>query len=408
MGSKPNLNLWLWILLEGLYILALTLKPARHRWRQLLFVAIFSIAGYALVYYRTDYRHLGVGERGLSARLPILVAFASSNLMLCEPHRDIRLIGQKANISELPFTERLWWAVLVWANPRGVNFAHEPTANLPSRPTHTTHISFVLEQLQSILGYMLLLDLVGAMNRANPYYTKDVPVIVGMQRLWWIAGFGFGAAIWLLVSMQFMFLSIMLVLLGASNPNDCPRFFGSPFDGYTVRRVWSKFWHQMLRRPCVTHADFAAKALQLDPNSKNTYILKLTVAFLLSGIIHYISEAVPAESITEPLGCLVFFLLQTVAIVFEEFVIKLARAVGFGVAKCDRSRKGGPNANSEGKPSWWVRVVGYLWVLLWIDFSLPYWTAAGYRAGWTEEIPQFSVILGLWKGDWFPLNKPVM
>jgi hypothetical protein len=239
MGSKPNLNLAWWILAEALYILALTVKPTRRRWRWLLFTAILSISTYALAFYRTDFRHLGLGERGICSRLPILVSFASSNLLLCEPQKELRFIGQKPkNISDAPFLSRLWWALLVWANPRGINLAHEPTTHLPPRPKQTTRAGFVLAQVQSILLFLLLLDIVGAMNRANPYFTKDIPVVVGLQRLWWLAGFGFAATIWIWLSIEYMLVAIVLVMLGVSSPSDCPAYFGSPFDGYTVRRIW--------------------------------------------------------------------------------------------------------------------------------------------------------------------------
>ncbi|KAF8161986.1 hypothetical protein BJ912DRAFT_935716 [Pholiota molesta] len=311
MGSKPNLNLAWWILAEALYILALTVKPTRRRWRWLLFTAILSISTYALVFYRTDFRHLGLGERGICSRLPILVSFASANLLLCEPHEELRFVGQKPmNISDAPFTSRLWWALLVWANPRGINLAHEPTTHLPRGRSRRRAP--------------------GAMNRANPYFTKDIPVVVGLQRLWWLAGF------------EYMLVAIVLVVLGVSSPNDCPAYFGSPFEGI----------------PFVEYGD----------DKKTAIICKLCVGFLLSGIIHYISEAVVMESLTEPLGCLGFFLLQILAILFEDSVIKAAH-----------------------------RVV-----------SLPFWTAAGYRAGFTEELPQFSLVLGIWKGEWAPLNKPLV
>lgn len=144
-------------------------------------------------------------------------------------------------------------------------------------------------------------------------------------------------------------------------------------------------------QPCVTHGDFAIKSLRIAPDSTAAVVCKLCVGFLLSGIIHYISEAVVMESLTEPLGCLGFFLLQIFAIVFEDSVIKAAYTIGFVKRR-----------------TWWTTLIGYLWVLLWIDFSLPFWTAAGYRAGFTEELPQFSLMLGVWKGEWAPPNKPLV
>lgn len=94
------------------------------------------------------------------------------------------------------------------------------------------------------------------------------------------------------------------------------------------------------------------------------------------------------QSLTESVGTLEFFLLQAVGIMAEELVIEHAQ-------RC-----------SITKSTRWTKAIGFMWVFLWFNFSLPYWTVPGYRGGWTEEFPDFSVILGLWKGEWFPVKKP--
>lgn len=236
MSSKPNLHVGVWLLVEALSILAYTVKSSRLR--RSFFVVIVAICTYGLTCTTTDFRRYGMGIRGISSRLPMIVLFVSSNILLCDPQKDLRRIGQKGSIHDAPFLSRLWWGLLLWSNPRGINYAHEPTAALPPRPRQTTKKTFVVAQFKSMVWYFLLVDILGIMNRANPYYTKDTPIVAGFQHLWWLAGFGFGAMIYTLTSIQYKILAIILVVFGVSNPRDCPDFYGSPFDAYTVRRMW--------------------------------------------------------------------------------------------------------------------------------------------------------------------------
>ena len=95
------------------------------------------------------------------------------------------------------------------------------------------------------------------------------------------------------------------------------------------------------------------------------------------------------QSLSESIGTLVFFLLQVIGIMAEELVMEHAQRY-YGVTT---------------KSTPWTKGIGFVWVFLWFNFSLPYWTVPGYKGGWTKEFPDFSVILGLWKGEWFPVNK---
>ncbi len=245
MSAKPNLHVGVWLFVEALCILSYTVKSSRLR--RSFFVAIVATCTYALTCTMTDFTRYGMGVRGISSRLPMVVLFASSNIFICDPQKDIRRVGQRENIHDAPFRSRLRWGLLLWANPRGINYAHEPTAALPPRPQQTTKTTFVLAQLKSILWYFLLFDILGIMNRANPHYIKGTPIVAGLEHLWWFAGFGFGATIYSLTSIQYKILVIVLVVLGISNPRDCPDFYGSPFDAYTVRRMWRYAYSPFLK-----------------------------------------------------------------------------------------------------------------------------------------------------------------
>ena len=74
-----------------------------------------------------------------------------------------------------------------------------------------------------------------------------------------------------------------------------------------------------------------------------------------------------------------FYLLQAVAITFEDFVIYIAKGLFRLVGVEVRVGKG------DGSwPEVVVRVVGYCWVTLWLCFSLPIWMDGLNAAGFSD------------------------
>jgi hypothetical protein len=233
---KPVLSPLVGPLLDALCILSYTVKPSSHRW--IFFALIASIVIYCVLFTRVSLGNES-WEMG-QANYPMIRLFdASTNILLTEPQRELRYVGRKElEMSKVSFNSRFRWGVRLWASPRGVGFTHEPTAHLPSRPKKRTHRGFILSQFRSITVYLILFDLTGIMNRANPYWTKDVPVVSGNQRLWRLASFGYGLILYSTMTIGHKIVSIISVLAGFSDPREWPDFFGPLFDAYTVRRVW--------------------------------------------------------------------------------------------------------------------------------------------------------------------------
>lgn len=141
------------------------------------------------------------------------------------------------------------------------------------------------------------------------------------------------------------------------------------------------------------HANFLAQKLNLTPKTWSTAIFKLFVAFFISGLLHYISDVYCSSSFTMPLGAFVFFLAQPVGIIIEETVI--SRMADTALAK-----RISPTT---------AKVIGGLWVAMWINVTIPFWVDfLKQNTQWLDLMPEFSIILGLWKGDWTPVNKPIM
>ena len=80
-----------------------------------------------------------------------------------------------------------------------------------------------------------------------------------------------------------------------------------------------------------------------------------------------------------------FFLLQAVAITFEDAIISLAARAGFST-----------------KPNRFFKFMGFVWVFAWFTYSLPMWLDQTIHAGTMDDGLNFSFILGLWYGDWTP------
>ena len=143
---------------------------------------------------------------------------------------------------------------------------------------------------------------------------------------------------------------------------------------------YSRVWQQTLRKLVTDHSDFIAKQLRL-PKSKYTTCFKLFISFLISGLIHQAIEYVLyqkwAGRSTE------FFLLQAVGIICENIVISLALRAGF-----------------SSKSNLFFKFIGFVWVYTWFTYSLPLWLDKIIDTGVFEQEASFSVILGLWHGNW--------
>ncbi len=143
-----------------------------------------------------------------------------------------------------------------------------------------------------------------------------------------------------------MTASILSVAVGLSEPRDWPPLFGSPRGAYTVRNCWGRVWHQMLRKVSVIllhkhvilanmsfchsqlltgHMDFLAQALCLPKGTFKTYF-KLFGSFAISGLIHYGGDYMLFQNWSGT--SMQFFILQAVAITFEDMVIALAARFG--------------------------------------------------------------------------------
>jgi hypothetical protein len=110
---------------------------------------------------------------------------------------------------------------------------------------------------------------------------------------------------------------------------------------------------------------------------------QLYTAFLVSGLMH---------STTIDIRFLRFFLSQAVAITFEDAII-----ASFARAKSKLNFK-----HSEEL----CRRIGYLWVYCWFIFSATPWIRAMGASGlFNDGGVKYSLILGLYRGQWHPVKS---
>ena len=129
----------------------------------------------------------------------------------------------------------------------------------------------------------------------------------------------------------------------------------------------------------------ANKFLRFPRGTNLSSYTQLYVAFFLSAILHFAGDVAFEKRIVS--RSFKFFLLQAVAITFEDLVIYTAKRLLPRVGKVD-------------KP--WtmvaVRVTGYCWVTLWLCLTLPVWldelNALGFSS--TDRRPIARFLLNRW------------
>ncbi|KAF7341226.1 hypothetical protein MVEN_01858000 [Mycena venus] len=174
-------------------------------------------------------------------------------------------------------------------------------------------------------------------------------------------------------------ISVVGVACGLSYPEEWPPFFGFLKEVYTIRRLWGRARHQLMRRFVTTHGKFLAhRVLGLRPGTNASYV-QLFTAFALSASVHYGAEVMALRSWHG--GAFAFFMLQPCAIMLEDFVLYVTRSVGL-------------------RNGFAVRLGGYAWVWAWFTLTLPVWQGPLGWAGHTEEGVPVSFLMGLRRGEW--------
>lgn len=155
---------------------------------------------------------------------------------------------------------KLAWVLGMFVNLRGIRWTYE-VANVPRRVKlweTEGRVRFLLLQLVDLAWLVLMVDLVSQLSSRLffldpvtllPYLDSKHLSLRSHHVLWSLAkAFMYGAGPYYFINIQYVVCSIVAVALGLSKPADWPPLFGRLSEATTVRRFWSRFWHQMIRK----------------------------------------------------------------------------------------------------------------------------------------------------------------
>ncbi|KAF9780801.1 membrane bound O-acyl transferase family-domain-containing protein [Thelephora terrestris] len=282
--------------------------------------------------------------------------------------------------SNFSFMKKLWWTIDLAYSVRMIGWVQEPQ-DLPTHPPPSRRTFLWNTSLKFIVNLFLVPDLTTLVIGQSPAfdsrlhdptdgpetYLAAVPLLRRVPYV--VAFFIFMGS---LTCGCHNLLALVCVGLGGSSPTLWPDNWGSWGDAYTIRRFWRKTWHQRMRPTLAGWGGFVANKIFKFPRGSNrSSYTKLYVGFFLFGIIHLSGDFMCARRmIYDPCK---FFLLQPIAITFEDFVIYLAKrspllgGIGLG--------------NRTGAV---VRVAGYCWVMLWLCLALPVLTGEQSTIGFND------------------------
>jgi hypothetical protein len=188
------------------------------------------------------------------------------------------------------------------------------------------HSRFVLVQLLRASYCFAFLDVREWLLRHSDWnLAAPFSLSVGQQILLaWLTAFQSGLG----MVMAYYLAAAVAVGIGLYQPRDWPPLFGSFIrEGYTIRNVWGRCWHQLLRRVFEFANSGVVRLLHVRKGTSASKYLQLYNGFFISALLHHIG----ALNCPTPIFAryqFYFFMLQPVGITIEDFAICLGKKLG--------------------------------------------------------------------------------
>ncbi|OQE38532.1 hypothetical protein PENCOP_c008G07844 [Penicillium coprophilum] len=271
------------------------------------------------------------------------------------------------------------WALLL--NFRGIGTIWE-VRNVPQHAAYLQPIGkdqplsrkrYVFREIAIIIWQYLLLDFIYESTKNTP--PKDLARLFGPGLEYkyfdatfeqWTGRFFVGIFSWLVPSRVCLNITsriyfLILVVLGISTPESCRPGFGRLRDVCTMRGTWGKFWHQSFRWPLTSVGNYIARdILGLRRPSLLERYTNIFSTFFTSGVLHLACDAIlgvpPSTS-----GAMRFFCSFPLAIMIEDGVQEIWR------------RATGQNKDEDRVMPIWQRLLGFVWVGLWMCVTSPWY-----------------------------------
>jgi len=212
--------------------------PFLPRW---LFFAAFACTCIYLCGYTT--LPSPVDNYGMGSYLFTVFFDAMDFLVLRDVQKEIRMEGHKlGEIEDEAFTKRLKWGATLMMSQRSIGWIDSSAPKVPPPPTKGRK-ALVLTKLQELAFNLIMFDLLGFLNRANPYFKINGPPVgegrTMMSFLWRLElTLGFAAGEYFTLTTLHCVYCILSVGIGLSEPRHWPSLFGSIWEAYTIRRLW--------------------------------------------------------------------------------------------------------------------------------------------------------------------------
>ncbi|KAH7304852.1 membrane bound O-acyl transferase family-domain-containing protein [Rhexocercosporidium sp. MPI-PUGE-AT-0058] len=267
---------------------------------------------------------------------------------------------------------KLKWFTDLWLSARGVGW-NMRVSQMPAAAPKAMSISlWVIKNIVRLFLMYLGMDIASSvliqMGHGAPFFDQPVP---------WQVCFSWAKAFrsYYMIEIVYYIIAIPMVAFDISTPQEWPPITGSfRKDAYTVRKMWGTCWHQLMRRPCSEGGRIFKQLFGLKKGSFASRYSQIWIAFLISTIVHH-AGAVVAMFEDGGYWQIVYFMIQPVGIMAEDFTIYLGKKMGFG-------------------ESVWSRSIGFVWVIVWFSWSLRFMVA--YQPYlWTEShiLPSLSKYL---------------
>jgi hypothetical protein len=245
-GKAAQLHPSLTLLIFALQVVACAhagSKNAHFNW--VFFIVIASLCIYHIFFTASND---AVGDYTSAMNVASFFFTASDYILLRNRQPELRQIGQRKPTSEMSFWERLKWGFNLSVTPRTLGWSTEPTAHIRPKPK-PGRVAFVASQLGWLLFYYIMFDATSIVTRSIAIYGTGGPTFAAYGWVWRATIWNHILNTYALLSIIYSSASVMTVALGLYQPGDWPHIFGYfSRDGYTVRNIWGKVWHQMLRK----------------------------------------------------------------------------------------------------------------------------------------------------------------
>ncbi|KAI6047544.1 membrane bound O-acyl transferase family-domain-containing protein [Pisolithus marmoratus] len=339
-----------------------------------LIIALFAVK------ISTSHTGAGYSDYTLGCTLGAAILDTIRFLLLTRPLEEYRHESDKVPAYQLPYIQRFFWLMSI--SQRGIGWSFKADHSVPPvEPHHLTRRAFVTSRLRRTFVYYVLFEVVELYIRCNPVFSSEAPYLSQGYFLGWLGIMMIPCRTYIRLNWMYSLVSVIAVWTTLYEPRSWPAPFGKWEDAYTIRRFWGRTWHQFTRltlttfgphrhrrRPWDNTSSSDPKTKERDPWIKS--YIRLCNAFACSAFMHTCGDVVLQFKIWEKalpiinsqktnhpnvIGFSVpFFMLQPIGVLIEDAVVEVGKRIGL-------------------KKRGWVKVVGYLWVSLWISYSAHFW-----------------------------------